>query len=260
MKTTSSFGGLLALSSIAACGGNVGSAHGIPSGDAGPTLDAGAIAQGGDASADPDAPDGSPGLADDADASSSCGDLLQTATGQAEAVEEQNLGCSEDNDCTWGLYDTCVSPCGTLVDQAGYAALQAAQAQACQPYAAAGCPRIELSCFRSPPVICSGGACTTYGFGVTPNVRALSLDVCQPFEFEYAPAGGPTSAPHDLTATVTVDGGGTLYSDAACTTPFTGGTLTIPAGASGIPLGFKPTVSGYAGFVIADVSYLYQVQ
>jgi len=261
--TSLSYGGLLALSFIAACGGSVDNAnatHGNAEGDGGPPVDAGSVTQGDDAATDSGAPDASPGMAGDAAASSSCDDLLQTATAQAEAVEKQNLGCREDDNCTWGLYDHCVSPCGTLVDQGGYAALEAAQAQACQPYAAAGCPMIVIGCFRSPPVICSSGACTTYGFGLVPNVRTLPLDVCQAFQFEYAPESGPATAPHDLTATVTVDGGATLYSDTSCTTPFTGSTLTIPAGATGIPLGFKPTASGYAGLVIANVSYLYQVQ
>ena len=41
---------------------------------------------------------------------------------------------------------------------------------------------------------------------------------------------------------------GTLYADAACTTPLTGTTITIPAGASSVAFGFEPLEPGMFSF------------
>jgi hypothetical protein len=72
--------------------------------------------------------------------------------------------------------------------------------------------------------------------------------VCEPFEVDFTMKGSKTPAPHDIVFTMETPVNGTLYADAACTTPLTGTTITIPAGASSVAFGFEPLAPGMFSF------------
>jgi hypothetical protein len=54
----------------------------------------------------------------DASGDALCDDLASVASAQLEPIREQNLACSDDSDCVWGVADMCVAPCGVLISQA----------------------------------------------------------------------------------------------------------------------------------------------
>jgi hypothetical protein len=193
-----------------------------------------------------------------------CAGLADAALAQYQAVVEQNQSCNQDTDCVWSggsLLGSCVSPCGTVTDQAGVGRVQAAATQACQAYNAQGCPAILLGCPAAPPLLCSVGACYSYSFGVTPRAT-LTHGVCQTFELGYYLNGNapPPGAPHDLVVPLSGASNGTLYADATCTTPLTSQTLTIPAGSSQVAFSFLPTTAGTCGFTVDNVYYGCSVQ
>jgi hypothetical protein len=168
-----------------------------------------------------------------------------------EAVVQQNLACSVDDDCTVTSPPsgggTCVFACGTLTNKSGAAAVQSAATSICETYLSDGCP--------APPVpncptagglpLCAKGTCTTYLARFEAPPMSVALDACTAFKLDFEIGfDHPTAAPRDMTVAMTVNGG-TLYADSACKTPMgSQGTLTIPAGASSVAFGFMATAPG----------------
>ena len=79
---------------------------------------------------------------------------------------------------------------------------------------------------------------------------AFTHGVCTALHLDYSIDGaGSPDAPHAIVVQVQ-SSIGTVYADAACTVPVTTGTptmtgtLTIPAGSSGVDFGFVPAAAG----------------
>ncbi|HEX3769365.1 MAG TPA: hypothetical protein VHV30_00810 [Polyangiaceae bacterium] len=177
-----------------------------------------------------------------------CDDLTDAAAAQVGPIVAQHVACNQDSDCTTADSDPagyCVAACGWVVNTAGVAAAQSAFDQACQPFVAKGCPPPYASC-PAQPVLCAGGTCATYNYYFSPYpLPNFTHGVCTALQLNYAVSAGSPNASHDLVVPVsTIGGGGTLYSDAACTVPATGGSLTIPAGSSSVAFGFIPSAAG----------------
>jgi hypothetical protein len=67
--------------------------------------------------------------------------------------------------------------------------------------------------------------------------------VCAAFQIGFYTTGSIAVAPHDLVFTLSARNG-TLYADSACTTPMTGGSVTLPAGSKSVAFGFVPLTAG----------------
>ena len=156
---------IVSLSGSLGCSGGAIGARAAPD-DAGPgssqsELDASGAPNWSRAGADADAGyDAGPGSSQselDACGDALCDDLASVASAQLEPIREQNLACSEDGDCIWGVADTCVAPCGVLISQAGASAVQSAANRLCAPFAAQGCQVPELPCVRAGTNIAPGG-------------------------------------------------------------------------------------------------------
>jgi hypothetical protein len=72
--------------------------------------------------------------------------------------------------------------------------------------------------------------------------------VCAAFTIDFTTKFSATPAPHDIAFTMMTPVNGTLYADAACATPLTGGILTIPSGAPSVAFGFEPLAAGMFSF------------
>jgi hypothetical protein len=271
---------IVSLSGSLGCGGGAIGTRAAAD-DAGPgssqsELDASGALDGSRAGADAgyDAGPGSSQSELDASGDASCDDLASVALAQLEPIREQNLACSEDTDCVWGVADTCEAPCGVLISQAGASAVQSAANRLCAPFAAQGCQVPELPCVRAGTTICTGGNCAAYDVTLTPYpLPAFTHGVCTALQLNYVlydgVDGGPLEAPRDLA--IQVRGSqGTVYSDEACTTPLVPpacdagasgscpwASLTIPSGSSSVAFGFVPTAAGHASIVIGpqDLTY-----
>jgi hypothetical protein len=175
------------------------------------------------------------------------------AVKQLEAVVEQNLSCSVDADCVEvnvGPSGYCAAPCGVLTDESGAQAVQSAATSACAPFLAAGCKPPILGCPAFPPFLCVGGLCATYSVGVTPSpLPTFTVGVCAVLHLAYSTGAGSPDA-HSAIDVLMQSSIGTVYADAACTTPVTmgspemTGTLSIPAGTTGVDFGFMPDAAG----------------
>jgi hypothetical protein len=179
--------------------------------------------------------------------SQTCEALEMAAVKQFEAVVDRNLACSVDADCTElnvGPSGYCAAPCGALTNEAGAQAAESAANDACQPFLAAGCKPPILQCPAFPPFLCAGGTCATYSVQVTTSpLPTFTHGVCTALHLAYSTQSG--SPPATQAISVLMQSSiGTLYADPACTTPVTTGTLTIPAGSSGVDFGFVPAAAG----------------
>jgi hypothetical protein len=72
---------------------------------------------------------------------------------------------------------------------------------------------------------------------------SASVGACAALGVKYFAMGGPPTAPHDLAVNVSATGG-TLFADAACTTPLTTGSVTIAKGTDSVQFGFIPSAAG----------------
>jgi hypothetical protein len=203
-----------------------------------------------DGGADGATSDGSPGTdaePSDMDASSPCDDLAAAAASQFGPIVGQNVACGEDTDCVWTASDQggdCVAVCGWLSNEAGVGPVQSAANRLCQPFLAQGCTAPAVSCPYFGPFICAGGTCASYTFDLTPYpLPTITHGVCAALQLNFSPSAGSPDAPHSLVVSMTASNG-LLYSDTACTTPLTTGSLTIPAGSSGVAFGFTPSAPG----------------
>jgi hypothetical protein len=190
--------------------------------------------------------------------SETCQALEMAAEKQLEAVVEQNLACSVDADCIEigvGPSGDCAAPCGVLTDESGAQTVQSAANSACEPFLAAGCKPPLLECPAFPPFLCVGGTCATYSVAVTPSpLPTFTLGVCAVLHLAYSTGAGSADAgspdAHSAIAVLMQSSIGTVYADAACTMPVTTGspemmgTLTIPAGTTGVDFGFMPDATG----------------
>jgi hypothetical protein len=108
---------------------------------------------------------------------------------------------------------------------------------------------LESQCVGQDPTnICNVGSCTGWSPSLKSQATSFVHGVCAPFEIDFTIAGSKTPAPHDIAFTMMTPVNGALYADAACTTPLTGGTITIPAGASSVAFGFEPLDPGMFSF------------
>jgi hypothetical protein len=213
------------------------------------------------ADAGADAGDGSGAM----DASTACDELEDAAVQQFNAIDEQNLGCSQDTDCVWTSFAQggwCVANCGALTNEAGGASLQSAANRLCQSFLAQGCKPPESSCPYFGPFICAGGTCASYSFYPTPYpLPILTHGVCTALQLTYSPNGGSAIAPHDLVVSMSASNA-TLYSDPACTMPLnlTTGSLTIRSGLPSVAFGITATASGVCFLDIDRASYTLAAQ
>jgi hypothetical protein len=178
-------------------------------------------------------------------AESSCAALQATAEAKIAPVVQQNLACSDDSNCAstiFGPRGECAGACGAVTNKAGAATVQSAAGDLCEPFNAQGCPPPGVPC-PFQPILCAGGTCANYSIYLSPDMPALTHGVCTALQLDYTSYGGAPDAPHDLAVGMTPSNG-TLYSDPACTTPLTTGSLTIPSGSSSVAFGFMPTSSG----------------
>jgi hypothetical protein len=190
--------------------------------------------------------------------SETCEALEMAAVKQLDAVVQQNLACSVDADCTEinvGPSGDCAAPCGVLTDESGAEAVQSAANSACKPFLAAGCKPPILECPAFPPFVCVGGTCAAYSVAVTPSpLPTFTLGVCTVLHLAYSTGAGSSDAgspdAHSPIGVLMQSSIGTVYADAACTMPVTTGspemtgTLTIPAGTTGVDFGFMPDATG----------------
>jgi hypothetical protein len=182
-----------------------------------------------------------------------CQALEMAAVKQLEAVAGQNLSCTVDADCVEinvGPSGWCAAPCGVLTDESGAQTVQSAATSACAPFLAAGCKPPILECPAFPPFLCVGGTCATYSVAVTPSpLPTLTRGVCGGLHLTYA-TGAASPDAHSAIAVLMQSSIGTVYADAACTTPVTTGspemtgTLSIPAGATSVDFGFMSATAG----------------
>jgi hypothetical protein len=238
---------------VAACGGRQvepsGAATGVtsdaearPDAPLGDTRDAGDAGDPADASA-----------VGDADNQALCQDLENEAATQFAALVQQNLACTSDNDCTRispGGDGECVALCGdVLANEAGAPTLGAAADTLCESFVAKGCRVPLLSCFADATLnICAAGTCEGWNASLSWNSAApFTHGVCASFEIEFSTDQGTALAPHDLVFALTPKNG-TLYADAACTTPLAGGSVTLPGGANSVAFGFLPLAASQSGF------------
>jgi hypothetical protein len=190
--------------------------------------------------------------AGDADSQVSCSELENEAAGQFEALAQQYLGCTTDDDCRRIAPQgagQCVAPCGNvLTDEAGAATLLAAANTACGPFIAAGCKVPILGCPAGDELnICANGMCAGWSAGLTWSAASFVHGVCASFAITYDSTQSPPAvAPRDLVFALTAQDG-SLYADPACATAMTGGSVTLPAGANQVSFGFVPRSAGQSG-------------
>jgi len=213
---------------LVGAGGTDGGAAILPSGD-----DAGSTAESGLEAGD----------------DASCTNLQNTASTLFYAVADQYLTCSSDNDCTRfhaAGAGECVDPCGNvLTNEAGVSALSVAATIDCQAFVAQGCSVPLSQCLAYTTLtICISGTCGGWKPSLSTTAKTFVHGVCMPFEIQFVTDESQTAlAPHDIAFAMTTENG-TLYSDSGCTTPLTGGTVTLPAGANSVAFGFKPLDAG----------------
>ena len=180
-----------------------------------------------------------------------CQNLQDEANAQFKPVLARYQTCVADSDCVvinpFGEAE-CATLCGVRTNTAGAAALPAAAAMACQAFLGAGCQILASECVGEDVYnICKAGSCA--GFDVVQSAPATAFvhGVCEPFEIDFMMEGAKTPAPHDIVFAMETSNGA-LYADAACTTPLTGGTISIPAGTSSVTFGFEPLAPGMFSF------------
>jgi len=212
-----------------------GSSDGGPVGHTGVVRDSGALADAGDQ-----------------DGPVSCSELESEAAGVFGALAQQSLACETDDDCTRisppGA-GQCVAPCGNvLTDEGAAAMLLTAANTACEPFIAAGCQVPNFGCPADDELnICASGICAGWSTELTWSPPSFVHGVCASFVMTYHSTQSATAvAPHDLAFALTAQNG-SLYADSTCTTLLTGGSLTLPAGASQISFGFVPLAAGQSG-------------
>jgi hypothetical protein len=210
---------------------------------------AGFVACGGSSSSgDEAASSGDAGNAGDA---ALCQNLANQASAQFDPMLARYQTCAADSDCVEIHVDTCVGgPCPQVrTNTAGAAALPAAATMECREFHGAGCQTLAAQCAAEDTVsICDAGACAGWHAAMEGTATTFVHGVCEPFEIDFTMKGSKTPAPHDIVFTMGTPSNGTLYADAACTTPLTGTTITIPAGASSVAFGFEPLEPGMFSF------------
>jgi len=174
---------------------------------------------------------------------------LNAEEAKFEAVVQQNLACSVDDDCTVTSLSggaTCDFGCPILTNKSGAAAVQSAATSICEAYLSEGCPAPPVPLCPPPPgaPLCAKGTCTWYWFQFESHPTSVALDACTAFKLDFGIGLEPAAAPRDMPVAMSVSGG-TLYADSGCKTPLGAqGMLTIPAGASSVAFGFMATAPG----------------
>jgi hypothetical protein len=237
---------------VAACSGRQVASPGLASGvtDGTASLDA-PLGDTGDAGEAGDAADAS--SAGDAESQALCQDLENEAVTQFDALVQQNLACTNDNDCTRisPVGDgQCAALCGdVLTNEAGAPALLTAADTLCESFAARGCHVLGIPCFAGAILnICAAGTCEGWAASLSWNRAAPFVHgACASFELGFSTAQGTALAPRDIVFALTPENG-TLYADSACTTFLAGGSVTLPGGTNRVAFGFVPLAAGSSGF------------
>jgi hypothetical protein len=189
----------------------------------------------------------------DAGGQALCQDLESDAGARLEALIQQNLACTSDDDCTRISPEgrgQCAALCGDLLtNQAGASMLLAAANTLCASFVAEGCQVQLPSCVAVAPLnICAAGTCEGWGVSLSPTAGPFALGACAPFEISFYTAESMSAvAPHDIVFALAPENG-TIYADSACTTPLMGGSLMLPGGANSVAFGFVPLAAGQSGF------------
>ena len=173
----------------------------------------------------------------------SCADLGAAAQHTFSAWAKEQMACSADTDCSLVLFTEssyCASACSWVLNPTGAASAVDVATQDCASFNAQGCtpPHVPCPGFGAP--ICAGGTCAQYTLSLKESgnfVHGSCTTFTETYEQYWTPAAAPRDFPFPVTAT-----NGTLYADAACTTPFT--SLTLPKGQSSVSFGFVPTAAG----------------
>ena len=179
-----------------------------------------------------------------------CQNLANQAGAQFDPMLARYQTCAADSDCAVISVDTCLGVCPQVrTNTAGAAALPAAATKVCQEFHGAGCQTLGAACPAEDTInICIAGSCAGWNATMEGTATTFVHGVCEPFEIDFTMKGSKTPAPRDIVFAMDTPVNGTLYADAACTTPLTGTTITIPAGASSVAFGFEPLEPGRFSF------------
>jgi hypothetical protein len=186
---------------------------------------------------------GDSGAKEDSGDQATCDALEATASNSFYAWAKQNVACSSDTDCAFVSLPepgSCASPCGALLNETGAASASKVATQDCAQFNAQGCTPPEVGCPATGTPLCAAGTCAGYRLSLGSS-GPFTHGACAVFQETYAQPDAPAPAPRDFPLTVTASNG-TLYADAACTTPFM--SLTLAKGESVVSFGFVPTSAG----------------
>jgi hypothetical protein len=141
---------------------------------------------------------------------STCKELAQSASTQFQAYLDRtaSLTCQAASDCTLLHLQSlnCFAACGLLVGQGSSASVTADAVQVCDPYVAAGCPEIRLTC-PAAQTVCDRGRCAY----AVPGITEPAID---------GSADRPTA--NDVAADAGLDGD----APSACSSPSVGAACT----------------------------------
>jgi hypothetical protein len=197
-----------------------------------------------------------PGCAENSKGGSSfCNTLANAASESFATFVDEHTTCAQDSDCTQvHLTESgfCASPCPVVMNQAGAASAGTASSQDCARFNAEGCSPPFAGCpgFGSP--ICATGVCALYSLDLSES-GAFVHGACTSLTETYEQYWAATPAPRAFALTVTATGG-TLYADAACTTPLSSSTITLSAGSTSTTFGFIPAAAAPFSITISNGS------
>jgi hypothetical protein len=202
---------------------------------------------------------------DPTDTEAQCTALGDTAATELVRAQQGDLSCQTDSDCVWTPVNSdgwCAAACGGLTDVASAASYIDSAANLCKDYGSHGCTAPTLECPSSGPFLCASGTCALDSavLSVAAPSSPITHGECSAFALDYVAPNGDTSAPHDI-AVALVAYGGTLYADAACTTPLaTGDKITIPSGAHDVAFGFEAEAAGQVSISVGTEFQSYVAQ